>query len=180
MGLFYCQMTLDDLEDDVLEWVPVLRWFTNQQSLSHKVKKKPPLIAGHCKPTSPNTSGWATGHRRWCWKSMSCEKVSLCHACGDQANSYCHIKCKNFAVLLHGIVAHITKYVQGAKKRLTMITRMSISLFVWPACILWPLVCKSPFHWSCQTWGSNDSDDNNSSNDLCLLEWWEGWWLLYS
>ena len=55
MGLFYCQ--LDDLEDDVLEWVPVLRWFTNQQLLSHKVKKKPPLIAGYCKPTSPNMSG---------------------------------------------------------------------------------------------------------------------------
>ena len=133
MGLFYCQMTLDDLEDDVLEWVPVLHRFTNQQLLSHKVKKKTPLIAGHCKPTSPNTSGWATGHRRWCWKSMSYEKVSLCYACGDQANSYCHIKCKNFPALLQGIVAHITKYVQGAKKRLTMITRMSISLFVWPA-----------------------------------------------
>ena len=43
-------------------------------------------------------------------KSMSCEKVSLCYACGDQANSYCHIKCKNFAALLQGIVAHITKY----------------------------------------------------------------------
>ena len=57
MGLFDGQMALDDLEDDVLEWVPVLRWFTNQQLLSHKVKKKPPLIAGHCKPTSPNTSG---------------------------------------------------------------------------------------------------------------------------
>ena len=64
---------------------------------------------------------------------MSCEKVSLSYACGDQASSYCHIKCKNFPALLQGIVAHITKYVQGAKKRLTMITRMSISLFVWPA-----------------------------------------------
>ena len=47
---------------------------------------------------------------------MSCEKVSLCYACGDQASSYCHIKCKNFPALLQGIVAHITKYVQGAKK----------------------------------------------------------------
>ena len=77
---------------------------------------KPPLIAGHCKPISPNMSGWATGHQRWCWNSMSCEKVSLCYACGDRASSYCHIKCKNFPALLQGIVAHITKYVQGTKK----------------------------------------------------------------
>ena len=118
-------MTLDDLEEDVLEWVPLLRWFTNQQSLSHNVKKNHPSLQGIVSPLHQirlvEPQDIDDDAESPC---PAKKKVSLCYACGDQASSYCHIKWKNFPALLQGIVAHITKYVQGAKKRLTMITRM--------------------------------------------------------